>query len=557
MFRPLARARCDYPGAFKRCVELQGFLVVAVLLPVLLQNVSVKAVLCAVVPISILVWLLFFLLTGPWERSWYYGVRLRLFEHVTLMQEGRWKRMLRGSLQLIHVYPTLQNEQDAAQLILDSATFNRENQNGSGGPLYEQLDLFPTLEPFLVVRQKDLQTTSAWQDAVFSILLLEKPVKLESLGNGATLHVDLNSNSCAIYGNKGKDFLRHKFLPPEDSHEHKILIDLSRRSHEFLMDPAANEPFPISTPVTRWASGGVLPIVRRHRRNWIALFFRDIFPVGWNIANGASENAMEYTGLSRLIYREAMEELVVCTGNVRRDHRAEHRVFRNFLGEPFTEHLPGDLCQLHYGIRREHDRVRFEPITGPELHGLPGPHSVQVRREGAPNHENDGPIEGVLIAINPLEQGIEVVKACQFALQDHECLLDGEVVEVGHEQYLARRPIALISIDYLIDCFNENGGSLGTLVAPDVKDLGAIPKGCYELFLDDIRLRKERFDAVRSSSADESHEQERSRKWLLELESAFDVSDQVDLKSPLTRLLPVTWKVIELAIKHGVVRGEA
>jgi hypothetical protein len=36
----------------------------------------------------------------------------------------------------------------------------------------------------------------------------------------------------------------------------------------------------------RYASGGVLPILRIGRKEFFCFFYRDIDPVGWNIANG-------------------------------------------------------------------------------------------------------------------------------------------------------------------------------------------------------------------------------------------------------------------------------
>ena len=39
----------------------------------------------------------------------------------------------------------------------------------------------------------------------------------------------------------------------------------------------------------RFGNGGVLPIIRLDDSDYFCLFYRDIFPIGWNIANGASD----------------------------------------------------------------------------------------------------------------------------------------------------------------------------------------------------------------------------------------------------------------------------
>jgi hypothetical protein len=43
----------------------------------------------------------------------------------------------------------------------------------------------------------------------------------------------------------------------------------------------------------RYASGGTLPIVELDAIDYYCLFYRDVFPVGWNIANGACDSLPE------------------------------------------------------------------------------------------------------------------------------------------------------------------------------------------------------------------------------------------------------------------------
>lgn len=70
--------------------------------------------------------------------------------------------------------------------------------------------------------------------------------------------------------------------------------------------------FDCSSSPVRWANGGMLPIIRLDSKDYFCLFYRDIFPIGWNIANGASDNIEELLDPGRIIVREFGEELLVC-----------------------------------------------------------------------------------------------------------------------------------------------------------------------------------------------------------------------------------------------------
>lgn len=61
----------------------------------------------------------------------------------------------------------------------------------------------------------------------------------------------------------------------------------------------------------RWASAGYLPILVIDGVRYVALFLRDIWPFGWNLANGASSDLQELLHPERLAEREGKEELIV------------------------------------------------------------------------------------------------------------------------------------------------------------------------------------------------------------------------------------------------------
>ncbi len=62
----------------------------------------------------------------------------------------------------------------------------------------------------------------------------------------------------------------------------------------------------------RYSNGGTLPVVTMpDGRDYFALFYRDEFPVGWNIANGGSDSCRELFHPQETIEREFIEELIV------------------------------------------------------------------------------------------------------------------------------------------------------------------------------------------------------------------------------------------------------
>jgi len=59
----------------------------------------------------------------------------------------------------------------------------------------------------------------------------------------------------------------------------------------------------------RYGNGGALPLIRIGSKSYFCLFYRDAFPIGWNIANGASESLAEMGEPER-----------TCTGNSARSY---------------------------------------------------------------------------------------------------------------------------------------------------------------------------------------------------------------------------------------------
>lgn len=142
----------------------------------------------------------------------------------------------------------------------------------------------PLLAPMRTVFRR-----RGWGTWAFSSRVIDSGVevdtKLQGSRSSKTLRVVLSDSPLGIYNNAGKKFLDvNTPVDPERAGE------LSRSARAMLLDFTSDSMRTLDAPLLRWASAGVLPIARWRSADWVVLFFRDIRPVGWNLANGASEN---------------------------------------------------------------------------------------------------------------------------------------------------------------------------------------------------------------------------------------------------------------------------
>ncbi|MCA9056069.1 MAG: toll/interleukin-1 receptor domain-containing protein, partial [Planctomycetaceae bacterium] len=155
------------------------------------------------------------------------------------------------------------------------------------------------------------------------------------------------------------------------------------------------------------------PIVHLEGRDYFLLFYRDIFPIGWNIANGASDDEEEWIDPGRIIHREFAEE-VLCTDPTDR---------LLYLYEP-----PGG--RHRFGFHR--DALSAWLPHRPELAGyrqvpmsfkwIEGPDSIRIEY-GRETYEHDG----FFLSVTPDDQGIEVDRLVLIRLPGDSRLLSGEI----------------------------------------------------------------------------------------------------------------------------------
>ncbi|MBU7028650.1 MAG: hypothetical protein HXS48_17070 [Theionarchaea archaeon] len=411
------------------------------------------------------------------------------------------------------------------------------------------------------IRRTHLTEKDYWPHWTFAIMLLFNKVTIRRSHAAYEvrfcLEVDLRNQSYGIYNTEGKKFLNNTFLNNEFRRQ---CIEEAERIENFLKSgPPHKLVIDAKKMPLRWASGGVLPIVYLEGRYWYVLYFRDAEPIGLNMANGASDAPEEFKDLRSLIYREFSEELVLLS---REPHVGDvlpvtHRVVQ--FPDPLPQYIypkimKKEFAKPHRQLRREHDDMTIELGDGPIIKPVRTPFEVEITYYDANLRDTSSmTIENVIFNINPTEFGIEVLSVSYFNMKEEEYLMDGEIS--GRGPALIRRPVMLVSCDYLQEVYNEMG-SLGTDMEErphmNCKDLGEIPFGEYKIYDRDIEFRKRRLTLLqRTAETKNSAEAKRYQGWLNKYEPLFtairELSCDITSKdhSPLTVLLPATWKTIE------------
>ncbi len=178
----------------------------------------------------------------------------------------------------------------------------------------------------------------------------------------------------------------------------------------------------------RYASGGVLPILEMDGEGFYCLFYRDIDPVGWNIANGGTDTREELLNPEMTIEREFCEELLVIderNSNLLRFACDRVDSLSKSRAREYWKSTAEGRCESTLSNRQ----IPVEWINGPD--------SVSVTVEGEHNETS-----GYFLNINALDFGIEVDRVARISLHDKIIACDGELLGPRH----LNRPIGLFSM---------------------------------------------------------------------------------------------------------------
>ncbi len=233
-------------------------------------------------------------------------------------------------------------------------------------------------------------------------------------GQGIRLRVQFNGSNKAVWNHAGIDRVRESI---SSFCERSVL--LQGKLDDFLVH-ARGQSLSVSEPgfPFRFASGGVLPVVRMGDRDYFCLFYRDIRPIGWNIANGGCLTRAELCSPFRACERELAEELIVLDHDKRTRFvfRAEAEKSPDWLAASDAAAIWKSCLGIEVGAYAEH----LAPVKW-----LDGHDRVDIESErGAISR-----IERCILNINAIDFGIEVDRIAKLNIDEQCTILDGEI---GH-----------------------------------------------------------------------------------------------------------------------------
>lgn len=264
------------------------------------------------------------------------------------------------------------------------------------------------------------------ENHLIQVLLEKEKLSLQKSQAGVHLKVEFDSHSPTIRRREAKDSVR------ED------IAEFARQSAEYqnelddVLLGTSEEPFVPRKEgfVFRYGSGGVLPILQIDNTEYYCLFYRDVFPVGWNIANGGCDSVAELLNPHITIKRELCEELIILDLDGTRD-----LVFDLDEGERLSMPVFTQARQLWSRIYRDKSIEKFDRSEPLKMKWVKGPDVLTIKhRDADPINRTDG-----FVNINALDYGIEFDRIAKINIQGAFNLFDGELIN----RELLNRPIGL------------------------------------------------------------------------------------------------------------------
>jgi hypothetical protein len=314
-------------------------------------------------------------------------------------------------------------------------------------------------------RERVFRKRGALPGQVFAAEILTQPVVLRHAGGVVEVHVDRRGVTDAVYTTEGKNRLCDAALRDE---REELAARLDADIHAFMMeaDDGSWLEIPTNKIPLRWASGGVLPVVKWRGHVWSPFFFRDIAPVGWNIAAGSSETEAELRRPVAFGLREFVEETIVLSRAPEVGAEVTARTFPSIIEERRQIHAALKTVNRHLNVRSQEDGFAVSPFPAraddiPPDRAIAADFAHTRTRLHIRDDKGEEVVPDVLVCFNLLELGIEVISVLRYELADNDYLLDGEMLTpVGGKTELIRMPVAMISHQYLREVFGTGRAEL-------------------------------------------------------------------------------------------------
>jgi hypothetical protein len=275
------------------------------------------------------------------------------------------------------------------------------------------------------------------QNHFLEVLVHQFALSRKSGGTRLNLSFDMKTQAC--WNRDGREYVRNAIPDFEaKSVEYQKILD------DVLMEQT-QDSFVFDDPdfVFRWASAGALPIIHLDKEDYYCFFYREIYPIGWNIANGACDTFQELLNPLQTLERELCEELIILDPN-RQEWYVLERANRDGSSRPEFEAVRLIVDQLQK--RRIWDiRKGLQQIELP-LKWFPGPDTVSLNGPEGPELISD-----CYLNINGTDFGIELDRVVKINVGDDVIIYDGEV----SRQHLLNRLVGLFKVQNLNSKLSE------------------------------------------------------------------------------------------------------
>jgi hypothetical protein len=262
----------------------------------------------------------------------------------------------------------------------------------------------------------------------FLEVLLSK-FELVREGSGSHLEVYFDSETPACWNRVGRDEVYARL-----SEQAKKIADYQAELDEVLISGSRPE-FNFDDPdfAFRWASAGALPIIRLGSEEYYCLFYREIRPIGWNIANGACDSSTELLDPLQTLERELCEELIILDptssswlvlerGESNSLDRPEHRAVQLILEELTRKGIWQRNSKLHFL------ETGLKWFNGPDSATIITPDLGEIVTGRAPHRLNRHEVASCFLNINAVDFGIELDRVVKINASEDALIFDGEVV---------------------------------------------------------------------------------------------------------------------------------
>lgn len=257
-------------------------------------------------------------------------------------------------------------------------------------------------------------------------------------GDNKTLHLALSDTTPTIRRREAKGVVKNHISDFKNkSLKYQGLLDDILLNNTLDTLEYHDEDF-----LFRYGSGGSLPVIKYNNKTYYCLFYRDIYPAGWNIASGATDSVHELFSPFETVLRELQEELFIVNPSA-----GEYLLFDpgiSYLFEFQEVKTAFDLWEKTPLLQGFHEFAKKEA----KVAWIHGPDRVVITY----NDRDTATIEGGFLNINAVDFGIEVDKVVEIAIDDNYILIDGEL----NDNRLLDRPIGLFDVTIVNEKLRNN-----------------------------------------------------------------------------------------------------